>query len=193
MKDKTYDELTRELQRLREQLNSKDRPWPPKKRPGLAAFKIEVLALALVLISIGALATFVLFSQKPTYVSSANILSACPVPSGSAGGSLILFSCTGTTAAFHVASAAAGTVTYSAFTVPSNITDEYLVDDRIGTATTCAGWTSSGNEPIKLSILGGTIPIGTIAGDLRQNHGYFYCMDFVSAPLSFNITVAWSQ
>jgi len=191
MTDKSYDELTRELIRLREQLNYEERVPPRKKRRGLAAFKLEVLALALVLISVGALASFVLFSQKPTYTSIANITSTCPVPSGSAIGSLILFSCPG--AAFHVASAAAGSVTYSPFTVPSNITDVYLVDDRVGSGTTCSLWSSSGNEPIQLSVLGGSITIGTTPGNLRPNHGYFYCMDFLSAPLSFNITVNWSQ
>jgi hypothetical protein len=191
MTDEEQDEWMRELTEPSERMKY-ERQRPPKKRRGLAAFKLEVIAIALVLLSVGALASFVLFSQNPTYVSIANITSSCPKPAGAAAGSLIIFSCA-TLAAIHVASAASGSVVYSSFTVPSNITSQYLVDDRIGTAPSCLAWTSAGNDPIQIFTTGGTIPIGTVAGDLHPNHGYFYCLDFASAPLSFNFTVDWTQ
>ncbi len=191
MTDKSYDELTRELVRLREQLNAEESAGPRKKRRGLAAFKVEVLALAFILTSVGVLATFVLFSQTPTYVSSANLTSGCATPSGAAVGSLLIFSCPA--APIHVASTASGSVTYSAFTHPTNITDAYLADAAVSSGTTCALWSSPGNEPIPLAFVGGSISIGTNVGTLRQNHGYFYCMDFSSAPPSFSFTVDWTQ
>ena len=191
MTDKSYDELTRELVQLREQLNYEQSAGPRKKRRGLAAFKFEVLALAFILTSVGVLAAFVLFAQTPTYVSTANITSVCATPSGAAQASFLIFSCPA--APIHVTSTAAGSVTYSSFTHPSNITDAYLVDAAVLTGTSCPAWNSPGNEPIPLAFTGGSINIGTIVGTLRRNHGYFYCMDFLSAPLSFNITVNWSQ
>lgn len=192
MTDKSYDELTRELVQLRERMKYEERVGPEKKkRRGLAAFKFEVLALALVLTSVGVLASFVLFSQKPTYSSLANISTGCATPSGAAQGSLIIFSCPA--AAIHVSSAAAGTVTYSSFSPPSNITDAYLVDAAVASGTTCASWLTPGNEPIHMVFAGGSIPIGTVVGDLRPSHGYFYCMDFSTAPPTFNVTIDWTQ
>jgi len=164
----------------------------PARRAMSVAMKAFVIGAVLITLASMALAAVVLFTQTPTYTSGAMLYSGCTAPTGTASGTLITFACP-TGAPITVSSTASGFVTYTGFTVPSNVTDVYLIDTLATPATTCTLWTSVGDQNLVLQVAGGSFTVGTSAGRIQPGHAYNYCADFSSAPPTFSFTITWSQ
>ena len=162
-----------------------------RKRMGLWT-KVFVFVAVLVTLASAVLAAMVLFTQTPTYTSTASLSMGCAVPAGTASGTLIVFTCP-TAAAIYVASTATGFVSYTAFTVPSNVTDIYLIDSLATPSTACSSWFTAGDTNVNLVPAGGQVTIGTTPGRLQPGHSYDYCVDYSSMPPTFTFTVTWSQ
>ncbi len=184
-----YDRAVGELLSLAKETH--DRRPPRRKAIGVWT-KVFVVAAVMVAVASAALAAVVLFTQTPTYTSVAVLTSGCSSPTGTPNGTLIIFACP-TLAALSVSSTASGFVRYTSYTVPSNITDVWLVDTRAAANSTCSGWTSTGATNMPLQVVGGQITIGTTAGRMAPGHSYDYCADYSSAPPSFSFSVTWSQ
>ncbi len=164
----------------------------PRHRGLSVATKVFIVAAVLIVLASGALAAMVLFTQTPSYTSTAALRSACVAPTGVAAGSLITFTCTGV-APISVVSTATGFVSYSAYTVPAAVPDVYLVDTAVTTGASCAAWTSPGATNVNLAFAGGQITIGSGAGKIAPGHSYNYCADYSSAPGNFTFTITWTQ
>ncbi len=155
--------------------------------------KVFAVSVAVIVIATGALAAVVLFTQTPTYTHSGLVSMGCAAPVGAASGTLITYTCGGLPAV-RVSSSAAGFVTYSSFTVPTNVTDVYLVDTAATPTTSCTSWgasTVNGNLP--LSTAGAQITLGAGAGKLQPGHTYNYCVDFTSEPPTFSFSITWTE
>jgi hypothetical protein len=188
---KEFEQVVSELDSL-----AKGRPArKPGRRAMSAATKILIVAAVLITIASMALAAIALFTQTPTYTSAAVMSSGCPTgtqPTGTASGTVIIFTC-GSFAAIYVSGTATGSVSYSSFTQPKNVTDAYLIDVAATPNTSCSAWSSPGATPINLLFTGGSITIGTSLGRIAPGHAYDYCTDFGSAPPSFTFTISWTQ
>ncbi|HYM39204.1 MAG TPA: hypothetical protein VEY12_03525 [Thermoplasmata archaeon] len=187
-----YDEVVGELMSVAKE------PYegrPPRRKAVTVWAKVLVLGAVLITLASGVLAAVVLFNQTPTYTSVAMMWNGCAAgiePTGAASGNLIHFTCP-THPAINVISSASGFVTYTAFTVPSNVTDVYLIDTLAKANTTCPSWTSPGDWNLPLQLAGGQITIGTVAGRIQPGHGYDYCVDYLTAPPSFFFSITWGQ
>ena len=189
--DTDVGELWAKLENIRIQHNG-HRPITRKALSG--GFKVT-LGVLLITLAMGVAAAVVLFSHSFSYTApSAKLSTTCSALSATTSGSMIVFSCS-SDPALSVASGASGTVTYSAFnpTPPVNILDIYLIDTAASQGATCATSSSTGNEPVSLAAGGGSVTLSQTAGNLRPNHNYYYCMDFVVLPPSFSTGVTWSQ
>jgi hypothetical protein len=164
----------------------------PRRRVAGTWVKMFAVGLALVAVASMALAAYVLFTQNPTYSAIDNLHRNCATPTGTINGTLIVFSC-GLDAAFYVTPAATGSVHYSTFSHPSNITDAYLVDVSATPASACGSFTKPGFEPIQLQFSGGQINIGTTVGTFRANHAFNYCEDVSPPVASYSFNLTWTQ
>jgi len=164
----------------------------PRRKVTRTWIKMFVVGVALLAVASMALATYILFTQTPTYSAADNLHQNCPTPAGTVNGTLIIFSC-GISAAFYVTSTATGSVHYSTITHPTNVTDAYLVDLSATPAAPCGSYTKAGFESIQLQFTGGQINIGTTVGTLRVNHAYNYCQDVTPPVASYSFSVTWTQ
>lgn len=182
----TYDEVLGELDTI------------GKKAPRKAMsvwLKILVLGAVLVTLASGVLAAVVLFTQNPSYTGNAALKLGCTAPTGTANGTLIVFTCPAGYA-FTVASTATGFVSYSPFSFPSNVTilDTYLIDTAATPAATCGAWTGGANTNVLLhNSAPVSITIGSGAGKIAPSHGYNYCTDFTPPVANFTFSITWSQ
>jgi hypothetical protein len=189
--DTSVDELWTELESIR---NGVPGRRPIVRKSLTHVLKIGIVAVAIV-IAVGVSAAVVLFSHSFGYTAPSQKLSTtCSSLAATSSGSTIVFACS-SNPAISVASTATGSVTYSAFnpTPPVSILDVYLIDTAVTLAATCGTTSSTGSEPVSMSVGGGTITISQSAGNLRPNHNYNYCMDFAVLPPSFTTGVTWSQ
>ena len=170
----------------------KHRSRKPRRSPLGLWTKVFILLLAVVAVAAAALAAVVLFTQTPTYSSAALLTSGCASPTGTATGTVVAFAC-GSSASIYVTAGLSGTVSYTAFTQPTNVTDVYLIDAAAPAGASCSAYTSGGNEPVAMSFAGGSVTVTSTAGNLKPGHAYDYCMDYSAAPPSFSFTVTWSQ
>jgi len=191
--DTTVDELWTKLESIRTKGQGSGHR-PIGRRSLTRGLKIEVGVVAIA-IAMGVAAAVVLFSHSFSYTApNAKLSSTCSTLSATSSGSTIVFA-SSSNPAVSVTSGATGSVTYSAFspTPPVSILDIYLIDTAVTLGATCGTTSSTGNEPVSLAVGGGSVTISQVAGNLRPNHNYNYCMDFAVLPPTFTTGVRWSQ
>jgi len=189
------DPVVRDLWMQLESMRSRGHdPRPNGWRPLRGGLKIGAAILAIT-IALGVVAAVTLFSHSFNYAApNAKLSSSCSSVIATTSGSTIVWACS-SNPALTVASAATGSVSYSAFSPapPVNILDIYLIDTAATLGLTCASSSSTGNEPVALNAAGGSITISQTAGNLRPSHSYNYCMDFAALPSNFSTGVTWSE
>lgn len=186
------EDIVHKFVSLNEEEENRSAMRPRRRRVVGLWTKVFVAAAALIMIASAGLAAVVLFTQTPTYTHSGLVSMGCPAPTGAANGTLILYTCSGLPS-MRVSSSAAGFVRYGTYTVPSNVTDVYLVDTAAPATASCTSWASPGNGNMILSPSGGQFTLGSGAGKLQPSHSYNYCVDFSSEPPTFSFSITWTE
>jgi len=192
--DVATGDLLGELDRIRGEWEGRSPVRKPVGKPLKRGAKIA-LTIVSVTIAMGVVTAVALFAHVVTFTSSAKLTTGCPTPTGAVTGSMIVFTCAAPPT-IGVSTGSSGTVSYSAFGVlPPNVSDAYLIDTQATLAASCSATTGAGMEPVGPlnTSSGGSVSIGTNAGNLRPGHNYNYCMDFATLPPTFTSAVTWSQ